>query len=305
MDDNFASIVQAVKWGRNIYDSVRKFIMFQLTVNIVAVVSTFVAALILDEAILSTVQMLWINLIMDSLAALALATEPPTEELLLREPYKKTDYIISPIMFKHMIGQAVFQVTVLMIFVFYGHHFLHDRARQRQLQPGTDLIVNGYAYYGYDRHNYNYQYSVHGTYVFNVFVMLQVFNFINARVIDDSLNIFKNITHSSMFLVIVAVILFGQVLLITFGGEAMKLVPMGLDFDGWLLCISVAAIGLLVSVALKVIPFDLILPQYGNKDIEAGRLRAHSALSIKRLPSKRFQLKQQLRSAIKEMKFLD
>lgn len=104
MDDNFASIVAAVKWGRNIYDSVRKFIMFQLTVNIVAVISTFVAALILDEAILSTVQMLWINLIMDSLAALALATEPPTEELLNREPYKKTDYIISPIMFKHMIG---------------------------------------------------------------------------------------------------------------------------------------------------------------------------------------------------------
>ncbi len=104
MDDNFASIVQAVKWGRNIYDSVRKFIMFQLTVNVVAVISTFIAAIVLDEAILSTIQMLWINLIMDSLAALALATEPPTEELLNKPPYKKTDYIVSPVMFKHIIG---------------------------------------------------------------------------------------------------------------------------------------------------------------------------------------------------------
>ena len=98
-----------------------------------AVVSTFVAALVLDEAILSTVQMLWINLIMDSLAALALATEPPTEELLNRHPYKKTDYIISPVMFKHMIGQAIFQITVVMIFVFYGHNFLHDWTMGRQL----------------------------------------------------------------------------------------------------------------------------------------------------------------------------
>lgn len=175
-----------------------------------------------------------------------------------------------------------------MIFVFYGHQFLHDRTWSRQLQPGADTIVNGYAYYGYNRNNYMHQFSVHGTYVFNVFVMMQVFNFVNARVIDDSLNIFKNVTNSSMFITIVAVILFGQVVLITFGGEAMKIVPWGLDFNGWMVCISVAAIGWIVSVALKIIPFDLILPQYGNKDLEKQMLRRHSALSIKRLPSKRF-----------------
>ena len=87
MDDNFASIVQAVKWGRNIYDSIRKFLQFQLTVNVVAVFTTFVAAIALKEAIFSAVQMLWINLIMDTFGALALATEPPTEDLLKRKPY--------------------------------------------------------------------------------------------------------------------------------------------------------------------------------------------------------------------------
>lgn len=104
MDDSFASIVTAVKWGRNIYDSIRKFIQLQLTANVVAVITTFVSAIILKEAIFSAVQMLWFNLIIDSLAALALATEPPHDDLLKRKPYKRTEYIISPLMMKHILG---------------------------------------------------------------------------------------------------------------------------------------------------------------------------------------------------------
>ena len=87
--DNFSSIVKAVLWGRNIYDSIRKFIQFQLTVNVVAVVSTLIGAALLKQEILKPIQMLWINLIMDTLASLALATEPPTEELLKRKPHSK------------------------------------------------------------------------------------------------------------------------------------------------------------------------------------------------------------------------
>lgn len=106
-DDNFTSIISAVKWGRNIYDSIRKFLQFQLTVNVVAVMITFISAIFTKEAVLSAVQMLWVriilfansqvNLIMDTLASLALATEPPTPELLLRKPFPPTASIISKV----------------------------------------------------------------------------------------------------------------------------------------------------------------------------------------------------------------
>lgn len=81
-DDNFASIVKAVKWGRNIYDNIKRFLQFQLTVNVVALITAFVASCIITDSVLTPVQLLWVNLIMDSLASLALATDPPSEKLL-------------------------------------------------------------------------------------------------------------------------------------------------------------------------------------------------------------------------------
>lgn len=89
LDDNFNSIVTAMKWGRNIFDSIRKFLQFQLTVNFAALVLAFAGALFLKESPLTPIQMLWVNLIMDTLAALALATEPPTNDLLKRKPYSR------------------------------------------------------------------------------------------------------------------------------------------------------------------------------------------------------------------------
>lgn len=124
--DNFSSIVKAVLWGRNIYDSIRKFIQFQLTVNVVAVVVTLVGAALMKTEILRPIQMLWINLIMDTLASLALATEPPTEELLNRKPHSKNEYIISRTMFKHIIGQSIFQIIVVLTLVFIGEAFIPE-----------------------------------------------------------------------------------------------------------------------------------------------------------------------------------
>jgi Ca2+ transporting ATPase len=97
LDNNFASIQTAVKWGRNIFDSIRKFIQFQICVNIVALVLAFVGSCIISQSPLTTIQLLWINLIMDSFASLALATDPPTPDQMLRPPVKKTDYIITPV----------------------------------------------------------------------------------------------------------------------------------------------------------------------------------------------------------------
>jgi len=126
LDNNFTSIVEAVKWGRNIYDSVRKFLQFQLTINVVAVGSVFVCSVFLEQSILTPVQMLWVNLIMDTFAALALATEPPHEKLLDRKPHSRDTYIVSSKMGKHIIGQAFLQVAVILIVVFWGEHWVPE-----------------------------------------------------------------------------------------------------------------------------------------------------------------------------------
>jgi P-type Ca2+ transporter type 2B len=98
LDDNFTSIIKAVLWGRNIYDSIRKFLQFQLTVNIVAVLLTLISSATIQQEVLTPIQMLWVNMIMDTLASLALATEPPEPSLLKRKPYNKSDHMISKVL---------------------------------------------------------------------------------------------------------------------------------------------------------------------------------------------------------------
>ena len=120
VDDNFNSIITAVKWGRNIYDSIRKFLQFQLTINLVALMLVFIGAVALEASPLTAVQMLWVNLIMDSMAALALATEPPTDKLLDRVPTKKTEYIVTTDMMFTILGQTIYQSIVLLVILFAG-----------------------------------------------------------------------------------------------------------------------------------------------------------------------------------------
>src|SRR6185437_5860139 len=114
LDNSFASIVTAVLWGRNIFDSIRKFIQFQLTVNICACILVFITACIGNETPLKPIQMLWVNMIMDSLGSLALATEPPTPELLKRAPHSKYESIITLTMWKHILIHALFQLAILL-----------------------------------------------------------------------------------------------------------------------------------------------------------------------------------------------
>jgi Ca2+ transporting ATPase len=120
LDDNFCSIVTAMKWGRNIFDSIRKFLQFQLTVNFVALVMAFVGGAILRESPLNPIQMLWVNLIMDTLASLALATEPPSDELLKRKPISKREGLITNQMWKFIISQGLFQIAILGTILFKG-----------------------------------------------------------------------------------------------------------------------------------------------------------------------------------------
>lgn len=140
LDDNFASIITAAKWGRNIYTNVRKFLQFQLTVNCVAMFMVFLGGAVLSDSPLTAVQMLWVNLIMDTFAALALATEPPSDELLDHPPHGRNDTIVTSVMWRNIFGQAMFQIAVLIVLLFGGPYFFN-------YEDGQDVNNEDYAYY--------------------------------------------------------------------------------------------------------------------------------------------------------------
>ncbi len=131
LDDNFNSIVHAIKWGRNIFDNIRKFLQFQLSVNFSAVLLVFVSSCIGSESPITAIQMLWINLIMDSLGSLALSTEDPSDELLYRRPHSKREYIINNTMWKMIIVQSLVQFTLVLYLYLYGSNFIEEDNPQR------------------------------------------------------------------------------------------------------------------------------------------------------------------------------
>ena len=120
LDDNFSSIVKAVMWGRSVFDNIRKFLQFQLTVNVVALALTFASALTGYQLPLNAVMMLWVNLIMDTMGALALGTEPPSPALLERRPYRRNASLISYPMIRNIAIQSIFQLILLCYLLLYG-----------------------------------------------------------------------------------------------------------------------------------------------------------------------------------------
>jgi Ca2+ transporting ATPase len=145
LNDNFASIVCAVKWGRNIYDCIRKFIQFQLTVNITACVLVFICACVGNETPISAIQMLWLNMIMDSLGSMALATEPPHDNILVRKPNGRNEYIINYMMWKHIIGHSTTLLVILLVIYLHGPQFLKEDDPSRQAE--ADLVAFCYGVY--------------------------------------------------------------------------------------------------------------------------------------------------------------
>ena len=142
IDNNFSSIVTAIIYGRNIYDNIRKFLQFQLSVNFCACIVVFICACIGNETPLTPIQMLWVNLIMDSLGSLALATEPPYEELLKREPTKRKESIINGRMWKHICLQSLIQIIILLILYLIAPTFVKEQDLERLAE---NKIIN-YCY---------------------------------------------------------------------------------------------------------------------------------------------------------------
>jgi len=152
LEDNFACILVALRFGRNVYDNVRKFLQFQLTVNVVAMFIVFFGSVILKDSPLTAVQMLWVNMIMDTFAALALATEPPDEDILDRKPYHKDAPIVTDVMWRNVHGHAIYQIIVICVVIFSGQGMLCESNYDRECSQWTGYDAEtgegGYDEYG-------------------------------------------------------------------------------------------------------------------------------------------------------------
>ncbi|KAA8896176.1 calcium-translocating P-type ATPase [Sphaerosporella brunnea] len=230
MDDNFASIIKAIMWGRAVNDAVQKFLQFQLTVNITAVLLTFVSAVSSPtmDSVLTAVQLLWVNLIMDTFAALALATDAPTPAILNRKPSPKSAPLISVNMWKMIIGQAIFQLIPTFVLHFAG---------QKIFPSWTPLELD--------------------TVVFNCFVWMQIFNEFNNRRLDNNFNIFEGITKNYFFMGINAIMIGGQIMIIFVGKTAFSITP--LNGAQWAVSIVVALFCLPWAVLIRCIPDEQVL----------------------------------------------
>ena len=181
----------------------------------------------------------------------------------------------------------MFQCVIIFICVFLGEKFFFDIIGQRQIRTG-DIVVCGRKTCDYDRDDWDGEYSVHYTYNFNIFVFLQYFNFLNARILDDRFNVFYNIHKSHYFLVIMLIILVLQILFLTFLGPAIRVVTWGLDPLSWLFCIAIGMLGLIWSVVLKLIPLEKILPGGGKEEISIEELGRLNTIALKKPHTKKF-----------------
>lgn len=261
LDDNFSSIITAMKWGRNIYASIRKFLQFQLTVNVVAMFMAFIGGVVLGESPLNSVQMLWVNLIMDTFAALALATEKPTNELLEDKPHNRNTAIVNPNMWRNIVGQAIFQIGVLSVFLFAP-----------ELTLGIEKKIPG--------EKWTQENGLHYTMIFNIFVMMQVFNEINARKIrEGQYNIFSGIFTNPLFLTIEVLTIVVQIALVYFGGEWVKCSYLTLQQHG--ICIGIGSIGIIWGFFVKFLPKECFKFGINEKEMSAEESQTSTTAKLK------------------------
>ncbi|KNE57214.1 calcium-translocating P-type ATPase, PMCA-type [Allomyces macrogynus ATCC 38327] len=217
LDDNFISIVQSIKWGRNVLSAVRKFLQFQLSVNLVAVGITIVGSLTQDESPLNPVQLLWVNLIMDTFGALGLASDVPSADILKERPHSRHESILTPSMRQYIPIITVYQMIALLVLLF----------------KGPALITYTVADHGVGKETI----WIH-TIVFTAFVLMQVVNEVLARQLDHELNIFSGFWANSLFPTMLTIILVIQVAAVQFAGVFMGTIPLN-AYD-WGICIATA-----------------------------------------------------------------
>lgn len=219
LDDNFSSIDKAILYGRTIFNSIRKFIIFQLTINVAAVLVSFVFPLLGMENPLSITQILWVNLVMDTLAALAFGGEPALKRFMKEKPKRRDENIVSKYMWSAILTGSIW-VFVLSLFILLSH-FSQNIFRQSS--------ANIYLLTGY----------------FTFFIFVAVFNAFNAR--TEKLNLFENIGKNKGFLQVILIITVVQVLMTYLGGVILRC--YGLNVSEWIF---------VLMLAITIIPIDMI-----------------------------------------------
>ncbi|KAG2422496.1 hypothetical protein HXX76_015965 [Chlamydomonas incerta] len=256
LDSSFAPIVAAVAWGRNVYASVTRFLQFQLTANVVAVAVAVGGAVWLRASPLSAVQMLWVNLIMDSLASLALATEAPNESMLTVPPNRPNDPLITPTVMKHIVGQSAFQLAALYGILAALQHYSSYGAAELEaaygaggLQAAAAALFTtpaAHAAAGAAAAATAASGVVGGgmapadtTLVFNAFVCMQLFNQVNCRRVRDEPDVVEGLAAHPLFLGIVVAEAGLQAAIVQWGGDAFSTSP--LSAAQWGLCLGLGA----------------------------------------------------------------
>lgn len=225
LDDNFSTIVTVAKWGRSVYVNIQKFVQFQLTVNVVALIVNFSSACLTGSAPLTAVQLLWVNMIMDTLGALALATEPPTDELMKRTPVGRKGNFITNVMWRNITGQSLYQFVVIWYLQTRGKAAFHlDNS-------DADLVLN--------------------TLIFNSFVFCQVFNEISSREMEK-IDVFKGILKNYVFLAVLSCTVIFQIIIIEFLGTFANTSPLSLS--QWFASVTIGFLGMPIAAAVKMIP---------------------------------------------------
>ncbi|RAL03104.1 putative calcium transporting ATPase (Pmc1) [Aspergillus ibericus CBS 121593] len=247
LDDNFKSIVTAIAWGRSVNDAVAKFLQFQITVNITAVCLTVITAIYnsSNESVFKAIQLLWLNLIMDTFAALALATDPPNDKILERPPTPRSAPLFTVIMWKMILGQSIYKLALCFTLYFAGDRILGYDTSIPQKRLELDTII------------------------FNTFVWMQIFNELNCRRLDNKFNIFEGIHRNYWFMVINALMVGGQVLIIFVGGDAFSVTR--LDGVQWAICLGCAVFCIPWAAVLKFVPdrYVAVMLEFTGKIVRA------------------------------------
>lgn len=292
LDDNFGSILVALTYGRCVFDNVRKFLQFQLTINIAALYICFISSAILRSSPLNAVDMLWINLIMDTLGACALASEPPAKDILKRKPQSKDTPIMTDVMWRNIMSHAIFQMIIISVLIFFGqgvfcYHYetkcfqyatdgsgeceswnpfyasdLYITAQDQEWWQALNLTANDFdqaALKNFICYNYEINHGLssidcteeiygnpanfilpselplnsmtqqllHYTFIFNIFVFMQLWNQFNARFINlNDMNPFKGFFSNWTFLGILIMSAIVQMALVKYGGEFIQTYPL-------------------------------------------------------------------------------